>query len=151
MKKCIFAFVVFLLISISLSFVIFPIAASTKIQDSYKFVEGETYAFRDAFELAKQGDLVAKQIFDLAAKELAQIILAIYHQGCFSQPLKISYSGGIFNTLEIFEETFNQQFDGIEYVLLKPELSPLSGGIVLAMQMDNVEISTEIRTNLQKY
>ena len=52
MKKCIFAFVVFLLISISLSFVIFPIAASTKIQDNYKFVEGETYAFRDAFELA---------------------------------------------------------------------------------------------------
>lgn len=104
---------------------------------------------KDAAYLASQNDYYACEIFAFAGKELANIVKAIYKQGSFSNKIKISYSGGVFKSKQYLLETFEKELNEIEFELIEPILEPVSGGIVLAMKMDNINIHDEITFNLK--
>ena len=103
------------------------------------------------FTLAKQNDPVAMKIFQEAAKELADIYLAIYRQLPFtSKNIPVSYSGGVFKSGSYILEPL-KEYLSIEptLTLTAPILSPDAGSIILAMQYDNRLIDEKIIQNLR--
>ena len=103
------------------------------------------------FTLAKQNDPVAMKIFQEAAKELADIYLAIYrHLPFTSKNIPVSYSGGVFKSGSYILEPL-KEYLSIEptLTLTAPILSPDAGSIILAMQYDNRLIDEKIIQNLR--
>lgn len=101
-------------------------------------------------ELAKRGDVCALEIFAEAARELALIVRGIYDQGEFDAPLHISYSGGVFKALEYLKEPFSKALADIDHVVVEPRLSPVEGGILLALKQAGAEPDEEQIENLRK-
>lgn len=126
MKKCILTFVFILLICISYSFTIYPSAASAKIQDNYRIVNGETYAFRDAFELAVK-DL------DADKKEKTKFDDTPWN-------VKVSLIFPSDNSVKNFEGKFTYQYWGRESSSWATNLRGLSYNI---MTFDNHHIAVE--------
>lgn len=102
------------------------------------------------FELAQKNDPIALYIFDKAAKELADITLALLRQLTFKNKTLISYTGGVFNSgsfiLEPFKTYLSKEFD---ITLCPPILSPDAGSVILAMQLDSIELNDEIISQLR--
>lgn len=103
----------------------------------------------DVSILASQNDPCALRIFEATAKELAQIINAIYHLGEFSETAKVSYSGGVFKSLQFFKNTLLDELD-FKVDFVDPALMPLPGGSILAMKQDSIELTEEIIENLKR-
>lgn len=103
-----------------------------------------------AGELAKQGDDCALEIFAEAARELALIVRGIYEQGEFDAPLRISYSGGVFKSMEYLREPFDKALADIPHVIVEPRLTPVEGGILLALEQAGEEPDEEQIENLER-
>ena len=91
------------------------------------------------------------KFFQEAAKELADIYLAIYRQLPFtSKNIPFSYSGGVFKSGSYLLEPL-KEYLSIEptLTLTAPILSPDAGSIILAMQHDNRLIDEKIIQNLR--
>lgn len=103
------------------------------------------------YTLACQKDSAAIEIFKEAAKELADIYLAIYRQLSFtSESIPVSYSGGVFKSgsyiLEPLKDYLSVQ---PKLKLTAPILSPDAGSIILAMQCNGCLINEKIIENLR--
>lgn len=104
---------------------------------------------RDVAELAKQDDPNALRIFECAAEELALIVKGIVHQGVFDSPVNISYSGGVFKSMEYLRTGLETALGDIPYKLLTPQLLPVAGGILLASGKIGEKVSEEMAVNLR--
>lgn len=105
---------------------------------------------KDVSYLASQNDPCAIAILKEAAKELASIVKAIYHQGDFPEKIKISYSGGVFQAKKYLIDTLEEELKGIEHELVEPVFEPVGGGVVLAMKRDGLMISNDVISNLKQ-
>lgn len=102
------------------------------------------------YELAQQSDPIALQIFDEAAKELADIVLSLLRQLTFKQAPIVSYTGGVFKSGDFILEPFKAYLTK-EYAITfaPPILSCEAGSVILAMQLDHRAISDEIIQQLR--
>ena len=104
---------------------------------------------RDVGELAKQGDPNAVQIFGRAAEELALIVKGIKSQGVFESPVNISYSGGVFKSMEYLRPGLEDALGEIPHHLCEPQLLPVGGGILLACEKSGGSVNKEMVENLK--
>lgn len=95
-------------------------------------------------QAALQGDLAALAVFNLAAKALAEQVIATYKQLHFTinDTVTISYSGGVFNAVDIIMASFQAYLtDGIpRYDLIKPKHSPVVGAALYAARCSGCAI-----------
>lgn len=105
---------------------------------------------QDVWELAEQEDGTAIDILEEAAHELAAIIKSVYDRGTFERPVKISYSGGVFKAMQYLKTPFEEGLAAIPHVLQQPQLPPVAGGIVLAMEKSGVALTEEMTMQLWK-
>ncbi len=87
--------------------------------------------------LAQNGDLLALDIYKEAGKELAKLAELVYKHGNFSDPVKLTYSGSIFKSFELFSDSFSTYLDKreIAYEWHIPERSPEAGAALLAKEI----------------
>jgi len=104
----------------------------------------------DVYQCALAGDEYCLSLYKEAAFELAEVILAIKNTLNFSQPIKLSYSGGVFKAKEFILEPLRDILKNEEFELIEPLLTPHAGGIILAMRLDNQDMTREILDNLSK-
>ena len=106
---------------------------------------------KEIYELAKQNDEVAIDIYKNAAKELADIAIAIKKQiANDSKEVVVSYSGGVFNAEHYILEPFGKILDQHNMKLVKPLYSPVVGGLIIASKLDEVVIPTSTLEQLNK-
>ncbi len=81
-------------------------------------------------------DESAIALYRAAANELFLSIKALYQTLDFpaDKPVKVSYSGGIFSVGELVLEPLANAVSTLPAILIPPALSPVMGGILLAMQ-----------------
>lgn len=84
---------------------------------------------------AREEDVQAKQAYEEAAKELAEGAAAVAGQLRFegSEPVPVSYSGGIFKAGNIVLEPFEKFLSDRGLQLREPLAGPEQGGILLAV------------------
>lgn len=104
----------------------------------------------DAADLAAQNDPAAQNIFADAGVELAGIVMAIWRRGSFEAPVPVSWSGGVFGSLEYFRDSLEKHLASIPHSLQAPALPPLEGGILLAMQESGTAVPPEVIACLQE-
>ena len=100
-------------------------------------------------EGAIKGDKNCQHIFEEAARELALIASAIGKQGNFSEPIQVSYSGGVFQSGELILKPLKSLLSP-EFSLVKPALGPQTGGIVKCLVFNEEPISTQVIENLKE-
>ena len=112
--------------------------------------ERETIAAlaKDVYHCAQAGDPYCLSLYRQAAGELAEIIRAIKNTLTFSPPIKLSYSGGVFNAGDLILRPLAEQLSGESFELIEPLLTPHAGGIILALRLDHQEVNEEILANL---
>ncbi len=102
---------------------------------------------KDVYNCAKAGDEYCLDLYKQAANELAEVILAIKNTLTFQKPIKLSYSGGVFQAGDLILAPLAAALDD-EFTVIEPLLSPEAGGIILALRLDNQEINPTILNNL---
>lgn len=85
----------------------------------------------DVYNLAVLGDTIALDIYKRAAKELADIVLAIANK-IDERPLKVSYTGGVFKAGSYILDPLNEYIGNNELELVAPIYSPDIGSVILA-------------------
>lgn len=105
---------------------------------------------RDVYELALMKDPVALSIFEEAAGELALLAKSIKARGQFMDPVTVSYSGGVFATGDCILKPLQKQLKPYHCQLTPPVLSPLGGGVLLAMSQEGQLPSDELIRNLKE-
>lgn len=104
----------------------------------------------DAVRLYELNDEETKNIFYEAGKEMGELALSLYNRGgTFDLPLTISYSGSVFKSLKKIKGGIDEVLKNIDYRLVKPGLSPLAGGIVIAMEKCSLKIDNAVINNLK--
>lgn len=84
-------------------------------------------------EAAKKGDSGAVRLYEEAAEELTESVIAVAGQlGMKQAGIHVSCYGGLFRAGEVIQRPLREQLKAHDYLLVPPELSPLSGGILLA-------------------
>lgn len=84
-------------------------------------------------EAAKKGDPGAVRLYEEAAGELTESVIAVAGQlGMKQAGIHVSCYGGLFRAGEVIQRPLREQLKAHDYLLVPPELSPLSGGILLA-------------------
>lgn len=104
----------------------------------------------DVAELCKLGDPCALQIMKEAGYELGTIAKALYKRDGYKLPLTISYSGSVFKSLEYLKPGIEEALADIPHNIRKPILSPLAGGVLMAMNLANYKYDDEVIENLKK-
>lgn len=104
---------------------------------------------KDTAELCKQGDEAAKQIMFEAGLELAKLAKAIYKRDHYSDPVTISYSGSVFKSEEYLRPGIEEELKDIPHIFRAPILSPLAGGILLAIEQAGNAYTDETIDNLK--
>lgn len=118
--------------------------------NTYKLKREKIASFAiDVSNLAKMNDINALRIFNDAARELAQIANSIYRRGDFSNTIDLSFTGSVFKSYDFFKDSFINSLN-FNARVVKPRLSPLYGGILLAFNMANININNKILDNLLK-
>lgn len=87
------------------------------------------------YRSALAGDESAISLYRAAANELFLSIKALYHTLDFpsDRPVTVSYSGGVFSVGALILEPLAEAVSALPATLVSPALSPVMGGIVLAM------------------
>lgn len=87
-------------------------------------------------EAALAGDQSAVQLYQHAAYELYLSVKGVYHTLDFSGSAEtlVSYSGGIFQNGSLILDPLRQELSQLSAVLIPPRLSPVYGGLLLAVQ-----------------
>lgn len=84
-------------------------------------------------EAAKKGDPGAVRLYEEAAGELTESVIAVAGQlGMKQAGIHVSCYGGLFRAGEVIQRPLREQLKAHDYLLVPPKLSPLSGGILLA-------------------
>ena len=92
---------------------------------------------------AASGDLQARELFDLAARELAEIIDATRQRLQVPQDtrLAVSYSGGMFKLQDLLLKPFSALLEGgARYRLAPPRLPPDIGAALYAARLSGVPL-----------
>lgn len=106
---------------------------------------------KDVAVLAKMQDPVVLSLLHEAGKELGLIAKAIYQQGNYHLPVKISYSGGVFHSMNYLYDGIEEVLKEIPHVLVPPQLEPLPGGVLLAMKATGHLYNDEVINHLKNY
>ena len=67
----------------------------------------------------------------------------------FNNPGNISYSGSIFKAIEYLTPGIEDELKDIPHVFRAPILSPLAGGVLLAMKQVGMDYNEDIINNLR--
>lgn len=96
-----------------------------------------------ACQMASAGDPVAIGIFEDAAKELFLLVKSLKQRMEFKEPVRVSYSGGVFNSGTLILQSFQTYLKSINAVLEKPQFTPSIGACLLACKsvMGGLEIN----------
>ena len=104
----------------------------------------------DVYNCALNGDPFCLDLYSLAAAELAEIISAIKTELAFKLPIKVSYSGGVFNSGKLILKPLESLLPKTDYLLCEPLLSPAAGGIILAMRLAGLTPTESILNKLKE-
>jgi N-acetylglucosamine kinase-like BadF-type ATPase len=104
---------------------------------------------REVYELGLERDPIALQIYEEAAEELAQMVLAVRSRGHFMEETMVSYSGGVFSSGRMVLDPLRRKLRAGSCVLCEPALSPLAGGILLAVAQSGELPSDEMAAALK--
>ncbi|MDD3338334.1 MAG: BadF/BadG/BcrA/BcrD ATPase family protein [Lachnospiraceae bacterium] len=86
-------------------------------------------------QAAQNGDMAAVAVYERAAKELADIVIALYERLFAPDACKVSYSGGIFQIQEYVQKPFASFLQSYPMEVVKPKASPTVGAVLLAKQI----------------
>ncbi|MFZ4848877.1 MAG: N-acetylglucosamine kinase [Caldilinea sp.] len=94
-------------------------------------------------EAAQAGDLPAQQVLRRGMADLAQMVEAVArHLGWGDSPCEVTLTGGLWragaSVLAPFQAALAEQLPAA--ILVQPELAPVLGACVLALQMDSVNV-----------
>lgn len=102
-------------------------------------------------QAAEDGDESAKELYRKAAKELADTAVSICESlRLEGQDRKVSYYGGVFRSGAYILEPLKRELRQHGAVLLEPELSPVSGGILLAAEKAGSTSAKTMIKNLKR-
>ena len=89
-----------------------------------------------ALRAARRGDAAALDIYRRAAAELAETAATIRGKLNFpaEEPVRVSYSGGLFHAKEIILQPFRSEMEQIGFVIAPPLYSPVVGAVALAAE-----------------
>lgn len=85
-------------------------------------------------EAARQGDRGAVLLYQEAAGELAESVLAVYRKLEWEAGSKMSYSGGLFHAGEYILEPLTEKIKDYPIQMSKPVFSPVQGAVLLAAE-----------------
>lgn len=103
-----------------------------------------------AYELALQGDPVTLQIFDDAAFELHLMVKALIKRLNFGENVKVSYSGGVFNSGDLILKPLLKHLCSLNAQLAEPVFCPSIGAALLAYKNINNQIDGHFIEKLKK-
>lgn len=90
---------------------------------------------RYALQAARAGDAVAVALYEVAAEELAGMVLALKQKLQFSyETIPVSYSGGVFHAGELILAPLREKVERMGGVLQTPKSSTLEGALMLAVE-----------------
>ncbi|MEP4889445.1 MAG: BadF/BadG/BcrA/BcrD ATPase family protein [Aliiglaciecola sp.] len=106
------------------------------------------------YEAALEGDLLAKQVFADAGKELAEIVEGTRRALQFSEheEVKVSFSGGAFSASDFIITPFTnalQEFSS-NYRIKKPSFSPVLGAAIYAAKLSGSPLSAAALERLKE-
>lgn len=104
-------------------------------------------------ELARRGDRVARRIVEDAAEQLALHVTALVKRLGMAgeQPIKVAPVGGVFRAGTVVLEPFRRHLErSFRVELVKPELPPVAGALLLSYMLDGVRVSSELISNLRE-
>lgn len=99
-------------------------------------------------QLYDANDPYAKNIINLAAKELAQMVIDLYKRLNFTDEITVTYTGGVWKMGEKILQPFCDILKDYDIVIKPPVFEPNIGALILAMQNDKKEITKSIIANL---
>lgn len=85
-------------------------------------------------QAAQAGDREAQRLYEAAAQELAQLVLAVYRRLKLPKdaPAKAAFAGGMFHVGALLTTPLQQTLAGWKIELVSPRFSPVAGGILYA-------------------
>ena len=78
------------------------------------------------------GDKEAVKLYEIAAEELSEIVIAAYRRLGFTGEALVSYSGGIFKSGDLILKPFKERLREYNIQLVKPVKSPKEGAVLIA-------------------
>lgn len=104
-------------------------------------------------KIALERDKYALEIFKEAAYEIFLMINSIIKQLDLKNNIKLSYTGGIFNTNELILEPLKNQFkkNNITLSIVDPILSPSVGSALFAYKLEGNLIQNKMIENLKTF
>jgi len=107
-------------------------------QDEYFTDRTKTASLqRILLDAAKAGDKYAIKAYKDSVSELAALAIAIRDGLDFSVPIKISYTGGLFNIEEFILKPFMRLTSDKGFIVSKPIFTPVEGAVILAAEKVN--------------
>lgn len=85
-------------------------------------------------DAAKVGDRCAIDAYKCAANELIALAVTIREKLDYTQQVKVSYSGGIFNAGDFIRDPFIDGLKELGFEVYSPKFTPIQGAIILAAQ-----------------
>ena len=116
------------------------------LTDDYQFIERIVRDFaphrekvagfqRYVLRAARAGDTAAAALYETAALDLALMIRALKAKLRFSsEPISVSYSGGIFHAGEFILAPLRKKAEELNCILCDPKYSATEGALMLAME-----------------
>lgn len=83
-------------------------------------------------DLAGQGDPWALALYDRSAADLVMLAQALRDRMDFSDPVKVSYSGGVFEAGACIRGPFKEKLIDLGFAYAEPRFTPIEGAIILA-------------------
>lgn len=103
-------------------------------------------------KLAASGDTVAKKIVSEAARHLALHVVALVRklQMAEEQPIKVATVGGVFKAGDVILKPFKSYLEEhFRVEIIKPELPPVAGALLLSYMLEGVRIDEGLIENLR--
>ena len=103
----------------------------------------------DIYHLAESGDKTALQLFEKAAKEIAELATYVSDN---SPAFKILLCGGFFAHKPILLDLCYKEFAKKSFAQLKyiPDFSPIVAAKTAVLQQNNIQITEEIFENVRR-
>lgn len=98
-------------------------------------------------DLAKQGDLCALDLYNQSASELVMLATALRDRMDFTDPVKVSYSGGVFQGGDFIRNPFKTKLIKLGFEFFEPEFKPSQGSIIMAAKQ--VDMHKEMMRKLK--
>ncbi|HPF87247.1 MAG TPA: BadF/BadG/BcrA/BcrD ATPase family protein [Candidatus Limiplasma sp.] len=108
-----------------------PIHFSVEFEDTYAKTAADLAAFqRKVLALCYEGDPQVIALYRQAGGELAQLVQALLSRLDFADtPVKVAYTGGLFNAGEFLIEPFSQAVQALGATVVKPIYTPVVGAV----------------------